>query len=125
MVSEDTLNKISDPKLSSIAESDSTKPVSVIVEARLPDPKVHFERDGDGSVARPFEVNVGEEWDDKVDVVLADLQKFLVENLEREPVLLRSAQAFVCEASPAEIRRLVQHPLVQRISVNRRLGSKG
>lgn len=97
--------KLLDADLVEFAEQESMATRSVIVEVALPPPQVELtERESDGGQVRPLQVQAFDE--DACRHAMAKLEGELRRLVSDKFVRLDSAQAFVVELNPAQLREL-------------------
>ncbi|MFN0105077.1 MAG: hypothetical protein ACKV2U_23705 [Bryobacteraceae bacterium] len=89
-----------------------------IVEARLPARQIEFEQTRPPGRTTPIRVTNTDP--EARESKLRELFEFLESILEVKPVLLRAAGAVSIKASPSEMVRITNHPLVRRVEPNRR-----
>ena len=111
-----TPEKVHDRELLAWLSGDGDEKQELIVEAAVPRRKVSFRAVPDG---RLLPATIG--GSAKKKAILEELASYLTELLHTRPTLLRAAGAFAVRATGSEAERLLDHPLVRSVRLNRRL----
>ena len=109
---------IEEPDLSAWLSAKSGEKRELIVEAKVPERKVLFQRDSNG---RSTPVGIASGTPSDRNRTLTQLYSLLADSVEVPPVLLKAAGAVAVRASSREVQKFVAHPLVKRIRSNRKL----
>ncbi|MBM4257151.1 MAG: hypothetical protein FJ147_14785 [Deltaproteobacteria bacterium] len=109
---------IEDPDLLAWVSAESKEKRELIVEARMPERQVTFQRRPDG---KSIPVGIDSSASSDRAETLTQLYQLLANSVDVSPVLLKAAGAIAVKASNREVRKFVDHPLVKCIRSNRRL----
>ena len=112
----ESLEKIRDPELIAWLSGDDISARELVVEAALPQRAVSFTPRGSARLGPDSVTSDGA----GREAVLEELLFFLQSILNKPPVLLKSAGALAIEASNAELRQVLSHPLVKAVRSNRK-----
>ncbi len=112
------LEKVADRDLRDWLTQTREEVRELLVEAVLPQRRVIFKKQ-----AGARHIPLGMESDAPTRAsVLDELNQYLSSLLQRRSTLLRAAGAFAVEANGPEVQKLLQHPLVKAVRINRKLG---
>jgi hypothetical protein len=116
--------KIQNPVLLEvITGAGSDEPTSVLVELDIPSQVIDFEKqpgpEGQRAAIRVKPESSEQQAQNEAKIKAA--REFLISVLGETPQWLRSARAFVAQATPDQLRTIALSPLIRAIRLNRRL----
>ena len=101
----------------------SDEPTSILVELDIPPQVIDFAKPP-GSEGHRATIRVKPESSEQQaqnDAKIKAAREFLISVLGETPQWLRSARAFVAQATPDQLRKIALSPLIRAIRLNRRL----
>jgi hypothetical protein len=111
-------DKFATKELRALAAGPSTRPVQVLVQPDLPLLRLAVSRVERGGVERVVPVGVREASPDDVrlaDERIAATRAYLVTVLGSDPHWLGAARTFAVRATPAQLRAIVESPLIRTV----------